>query len=67
MGRPSALSDWLVDAWLRRKQFEWHQQAIHIVNVLARAMNGDSGERKIASDGFLKSIGIEVRRGDQSG
>lgn len=38
IGTPAEVTDWLLDSYLRRRRWEWEQQAIHMVNALGEAM-----------------------------
>jgi len=57
----------LLDAYLRRKKWEFRAQAIHIVNVFNESMGGASGakngtyiagHREISTDAMFERIGL---------
>lgn len=60
-------SNFLLDAYLRRKQWEFRAQAVAIVNLLGQAMGGApgnkngsyvSGYREISTDAMFERIGL---------
>jgi len=64
LGPRGEMMDYLVDSYIRRKRWEWEQQAVHIVNALGKAMGGESkgkGKGK-GGDPFeaLSRLGVKV-------
>jgi hypothetical protein len=49
--------DYLTDSYIRRKRWEWEQQAIYMVNALSKAMTPEQ-EKKQASIAQLNALGI---------
>lgn len=64
LGPRGEMLDYLVDSYIRRKRWEWEQQAVHIVNALSKAMSGGTG-KKASGDPFeaLRRAGVKVPEG----
>ena len=59
LGAPTESTDYLLDSYLRRRQWEWQQQAIHIVNSLAAAL-GDKPTRPGGADPLTRQAALGV-------
>lgn len=62
-GAPERVSDWLIDGYLRRRRWEWEQQAVAIVNALGAAMS--EKPKQATGDPFraLRQLGVKVPEG----
>lgn len=61
IGRPAEMTDCLLDSYLRRRRWEWEQQAIHMVNALASAMSTEEKTTKQADPlRALAKLGVKV-------
>lgn len=63
LGKPAEMTDCLLDSYLRRRRWEWEQQAVHIVNALALAMGGEDGKTKKQTGDPLRALarlGIQI-------
>ncbi len=60
-GPPDKLTDWLLDAYIRRKRWEWQQQSVAIVNALGEALS-DKPKSNPKADPFtqLSALGVSV-------
>lgn len=69
LGPRGEMLDYLMDSYIRRKRWEWEQQAVHIVNALSKAMSGDTGKPKKQQDPFiaLRKMGVKVPDGPNAG
>ena len=68
VGTRGEMTDYLMDSYIRRKRWEWEQQAVHIVNALSKAMAGGTG-KKTSGDPFkaLRKLGVKVPDGPNAG
>ncbi len=61
IGTPAEMTDYLLDSYLRRRRWEWEQQAIHMVNALGAALT-DEKPKKRTDDPLraLARLGVKV-------
>ena len=61
MGAPVEMTDCLLDSYLRRRRWEWEQQAISVGNALGAAMTAEEKPKKTADPlAALGKLGVKV-------
>jgi len=55
------MMDYLLDSYLRRRRWEWEEQAVHMVNALGTALDENPKKRE-SSDPLraLSRLGVKV-------